>query len=344
MNTALQTISSTDQLPASAPAEGVVMMSFEVWRGLKTHPRQRDTERHAKAKHFMEARTSTGVVLDRLNHVTAAVWNGEWYKVDGHTRTHLWEAGELPKPQDDTLRVTVYECKTRDELNHLYMTFDSPSAAERSFEQIYGAMRELGVTLNSKRLRRGHFKDALFMGIRGLPASRQPPKAADVDLYKATAFFKDELLMLDQASPRGLDPSVFLTGILAAALITTKLWPETIELWAQLNDGQWRRTSSGQSDAPGILTQEIMKARGNERVTRSSRWQEQLFGMALMAAKKWHEGHEKGETHWFRVAPRRLDPVPLIEQMRKEAGKGLEPTLFIDPELISERLAAAKSE
>lgn len=332
----LNRIETADQLPKQAPAGDIVMMDWAVWRDLPSHPRQRDTERHAKAKHFIEAKASNKrIVKEHLAHVTAAIYRGRWYKVDGHTRTFLWENGSLKLPDDHTLRVTVFECRTRDELNKLYTMFDNPSAAERSYEQVYGAMRELNMELRSKRLRRGHFKDALFLAIRALPSARQP-NVGDLDLYKATAVYKKELMKLDTMSKRGLVPSTFLTGVLAAALVSVKLWPKTIELWRALNEDEWERRG-GRSDAAGILAQHINMARGNENLTRSSQWQEHLFRMALMAAKKWNEANEKGETHWFKAVPRELDPVPLIEAVRKKERLGFDLTLFIDPKLIEEK-------
>src|SRR5512135_1321507 len=118
-------------------------MSVEQWLILPDHPRQRDTERHARARHWQFAKRATGAAFQHLSHVTAACWNGTLYKVNGHTRALLWVKGELPAPEH--LHVTIYKVTTREELNDLYAAFDAAWAAKPEYEKVYGGLRECGL-------------------------------------------------------------------------------------------------------------------------------------------------------------------------------------------------------
>jgi len=305
-------------------------MHFDAWRQLPNHPRQRDTATHAaRAKHFKEAKKTSGAITEGLASVVAAVFKGNWYKVDGHSRTLLWDLGEIQMPPGKMLHVRVHEVRSRQELNHLYRMFDNPSAAERPYEQIFGAMRELGMEIHSKRLHRGHFKEALNLAIRGVGAARQPTGMAELDLYAATAVYRDEIIMLDNLSKRGLDPNIFTTGPLAAAMVSVFLWPETEEMWKNLADGVWQKTLEG-FDAPGIITDTIDKIQ-KKNVARDREEQERLFRSCLMTAKVWTKARRQGKERWFKRIPTGLDPFQLLEEVRTWKGYGYEATLFRPP-------------
>ena len=93
-------------------------LAVEDWIALPDHPHHRNTVRHASAAHLGQAKRATGALASLLAHVVAACWEGAYYKVDGHTRSYLWERGELPRP--DGLHVTIYRVASRAELDALY--------------------------------------------------------------------------------------------------------------------------------------------------------------------------------------------------------------------------------
>jgi len=115
-------------------------MSVGWFVALPDHPRQRDTERHAKKarkRHLKKACITQ-------EEVVVARYSGSECKVDAHTRALLWGAGLLPKP--DKVWVTRFSCDTTADLNELYATYDNKDATETPKDLAYGRLHELGMS------------------------------------------------------------------------------------------------------------------------------------------------------------------------------------------------------
>ena len=153
-------------IPNDFGASFTLEMSVSEWVDVPDHPRQRDTVRQAAKGHWKLARRATGPVAESHRWVIGAELDGKLYKVDGHTRGYLWSLGKLKKPA--SLYVTVYRCTTRAELIELYGTFDSQAAVEKQQDRVTGAMRQLRLNFQSKRLRYGAITDALSIARRGV--------------------------------------------------------------------------------------------------------------------------------------------------------------------------------
>jgi hypothetical protein len=256
-------------------------MTVAQWAALPDHLRQRDTTRQARKAHWDLARAARGPALEALRWVVAGELDGHLYKVDGHTRGLLWSTGKLPDP--GSVFATVYRCRSRDELNELYSTFDTQAAAETLFDRVTGAYREQGLTLSSKRLRSGTIVDALSIAVRGV--ARAEAAAEELDIYEAVRIFAPELRALDTANPQ---PETFHTGIVSAALLSLALDASALEFFQRLSHARGSKKDGLLDPIEGILwIIEKIKKHGSGR-DRSR--QEQLCATTLGAVDLWVMG------------------------------------------------------
>lgn len=287
----------------------MVIMPTDDWIGLADHPRQRDTERHSRAQHWALAREAKGAAADVLRHVVAAELDGQLYKVDGHTRGYLWETGGLEKPA--TVFVRIHGVASVDELNSLYKTFDAQSAAETSYDQVSGAFRENKIELKSRRLRHGYLGNALWIGLRGKTKKSHNRELPPVDIYKAVAFYKKELLLLDTIDPK---PEIFYTGVVAAALIGLALHPEEVEFFNRLSNRKGNMKDGANDPVQSVLklVDDLTKAKKS--------WvhhqHEDLCARTLRAFQAWVNRDEDPEGYWFKSRVRAVDILPLIEEVK----------------------------
>ncbi|MFO1351547.1 MAG: hypothetical protein U1F68_13120 [Gammaproteobacteria bacterium] len=285
-------------------------MTVQDWCELPDHPRQRNTARHAHAGHWMLAKQAKGAVLDHLAHVTAAVLEGNYYKVDGHTRAYLWETGQLKAP--DTLHVTMYRVASKAELNELYTVFDTQSAAETSFDKVFGAYREHGLTLTSKRLKNGFIVDALNIALRGVTRANQDKrKFPEIDIYKAVGAFKDELMLLDGVNPQ---PEVYYSGVIAAALIALSLYPHGIDFFQKLAGREGNKRNGRMDPVEAVLV--FVDRLKQERSSWVNAQQEELCARTFRAFLAWEQGRQDKGQFWFKSKLRAIDVRPFIQEMK----------------------------
>lgn len=116
-------------------------LSVEEWIDIPSNPIQRDTELHArKAKRGHLSKYS-----ETQKRVSAAVTdNGDFYKLDGHTRALLWERGELPRPKE--IFVDLYYVRTVDDVIELYRHFDNQTASETAQDRLSGALSYFNIS------------------------------------------------------------------------------------------------------------------------------------------------------------------------------------------------------
>lgn len=112
-------------------------------------PVQRDIEirvKKARKNHLNKHSITHGQVS------IAELPNGAIYKIDGHTRSYLWNENKLERP--NFLIVMVYKVKNESELRNLYYQFDSSSAVESNTDKLTGAFKYLGFSPKSRLLNR----------------------------------------------------------------------------------------------------------------------------------------------------------------------------------------------
>jgi len=271
-----------------------VEMSLAAWIAVPEHPRRRDTERQAKKEHWEAARVAAGPVLEALRWVVAAELDGQHYKVDGHARAVLWASGRLKAPS--CVIAQVFRCRSREELNALYATFDTQLAAESLIDRVTGAYCEHGLTLTSQRLRAGWIADALSIAYRGVSRSTERYVSdADIDIYAAVGFFAKELQLLDSLNPQ---TDLFPTGVLAAALLSIAEEPQALDFFRRLSERQGSK-KDGLPDPVEAVLEELrtLKSRKGGRV-RSVH--EDLCARTLVAVRTWRQGPEVPQ-YWGKV-------------------------------------------
>jgi hypothetical protein len=271
----------------------VVEMDAQAWLDLPGHPRRRDTKRQSQKAHWDRARRASDATKESLRWVVAAEYDGKVWKVQGHARGLLWQNGGLERPA--TVFATVYRCRSWESLLELYSSYDSKDAAETALDKVYGAYRQHGLTLTSKRLRYGMIAEALWLAMRGVASKSETGAASgleELDVYEAVGMFREELLMLDSVNP---DPDVFQTGVVAAALLGLAVEPTGLPFFGALarNEGSKR----------GHLLDPVEASRAHiESVKKSkSSWvkaqHEDLCGRILRAYFTWRLG-ETTTNYW----------------------------------------------
>ncbi len=308
-----------------ADAGGVVTaeMPVEAWIALPNHPHQRNTARHARAVHLKQARGATGAVANQLAQVVAARLDGAYYKVDGHTRSYLWEQGQLPRPA--VLRVTIYPVASRAELDALYEVFDASTAAKTRYDQVYGGFRECGFQPRSKRLRHGFLNDALNIALRGGIRGQQSRALPEVNLYRAVAVFQRELELLDSIDP---EPRPFYSGVVAAALIGLALYPpeRVLDFFKKLQNGEGNR-KEGRSDPVDAVLNVIQHMTLEKRAAQTA-LQADLCARTLRGLVTWLAGPEtQRNQYWLKTSIHAVPMEPLLEQIKLKKGIRDDPTL-----------------
>ena len=308
-----------------ADAGGVITaaMTVAAWIALPNHPHQRNTVRHARAVHLKQARGATGAVANQLAHVVAARLDGTYYKVDGHTRSYLWEQGKLPRPA--VLHVTIYPVASRAELDALYEVFDASTAAKTRYDQVYGGFRECGFQPRSKRLRHGFLNDALNIALRGGIRGQQSRALPDVNLYRAVAVFKPELELLDSIEP---EPKPFYSGVVAAALIGLALYPpdRVLEFFQKLQNGEGNR-KDGRSDPVDAVLNVIQQMTLEKRAAQTT-LQADLCARTLRGLVTWLAGPESQRNqYWLKTSIHAIHLEPLLGELKAKKGIRDDPAL-----------------
>lgn len=262
-------------------------MSVSEWSRVPDNPVQRDTEFHAKrAKHLHQPSPMHRFVT------MAELPDGSRFKVDGHTRSYLWDRNEIARPQ--TVLVDIIDCPDIETVELLYEHFDNQGAAETAAEQLSGAVRREGLEFQSAMMRRYRFGSGLKRAyllshpVRPNTSWRELPFTFD-----AVSAFADELIWLDSLSPL---PTWFPRGIITAFLITMRRAGEDgIAFWRAYAGDQGEK-SKGRMDAVQALYEEVLGANRPAKGTMASLsqpWQDALYAKALTA----FEGYREGRTY-----------------------------------------------
>lgn len=288
-------------------------LALEDWIDLPNHPHHRNTMRHAgTAVHLKCAKKATGAVARHLAHVVAAYWDGRYYKVDGHTRTYLWQCGELPKP--DRLHVTIYRVASRAELDALYEAFDTSTAIKTGYDQVLAGLRDCGLQLQSKRLRQGFLNDALNIALRGTTRDMQDPALPELDVYQAVAVFKQELELLDSINPQ---PSPFYSGVVAAALIGLSLFEtkRVLGFFDRLNRKEGNRKNGRSDPVDAVLI--AIERMSLEKTAARTALQGDLCARVLRGLQTWLVGPKKNRhQYWLQYSIHAANMEPLLMELR----------------------------
>lgn len=162
-----QDIDSRDFIP------NILVMAPDEWANVPDNPIQRDTEERAKkgarkgghlsAYHPVHCEVKMGILPD-----------GSCVKLDGHTRSLLWEQERLQSPR--YLSVTTYHIKDMDEAADYYKKFDSREAVETARDEYHGSLRLADIQAGSDLIKNGGVTTAIrtLEGVRGTKQEIHP--------------------------------------------------------------------------------------------------------------------------------------------------------------------------
>jgi len=239
--------------------------------------------------------------------------NGMLYKLDSADRKDAWLVGAAEKPS--SIHALIFDM-SKDEFDSLVNNAnDIIFNALPSWEQVKIIYADLGLNMSSDRLRSGLIYEALSLALRGKQRNLQDKRSArekeDINLRKAVEFFKEELLFLDQVTPK-ID--VFLTGVLAAALIMLALDKAGVkDFLIKLNDGQGE-TKNGKQDPIHNLLNIISKHRLNKR-NNDPKLAIDLCQKSVQAMMLWCDGSDSS-VFWRERDIKGCDLWPIIFEMK----------------------------
>lgn len=186
-----------------------MILTVDEWIDLPDNPRQRDTVSHARRiePYLREFRSPhADVVAGRLP-------NGDLYKLDGHTRGLCWKENRVQRPPGEKVEAKIYDVPNMETLAIYYELFNSRLNVKTSSDSVFGATRELGISLSSPLLRRGSYITALQLaeGVsQGFLLERR-----DVSPHYLVSRWQRELVAVDTLlQPRTGVPAVYLAAML----------------------------------------------------------------------------------------------------------------------------------
>lgn len=249
--------------------------------------------------------------------VTLAKVGDELYKLNGLQRKSAWTSGQVAVPEQLIAQVIAMSETDFSALNQEIQKKHLASLPPN--EIVKTAYKELGLVLNSVRLREGLIVEALNIALRGRPRSLQDKRfikeKEEINIKKAVAVFSDELLLLDSLDPK---PEIFFTGVLAAALIMLGSHiPNTsiAEFLRRLNAHQGETKDNLEDPVAGLL-----RALGSHTMTdrnMSALMTVELCKKTVQAMTHWEEGKDSPKYWRKRVLPG-VDHLPYIGKLKHQ--------------------------
>lgn len=262
----------------------VIKMTPYEWALVADNPHQRDTQERARRASYLREPSPTHAVV-----YAAETENGDRYKLDGHTRSYLWQHGEVATPP--FLHVHLFHVSGIEEVKSLYDHFDNAKAATTTADKVFGGFRDCGFIPSSALLKKCTIRSVLTICGGG----RDP--------YAAVASMFGELRTVDGFR---FNPSLFPAGILSACILTIRRHGnECFEFWQRYND-KMGQCQDGFSDGVDALLK-LVEARRASRTLTGTQNSVDIAGRALACA----EGYLAGKT--FRIAPRPLSVADYVK-------------------------------
>lgn len=249
-------------------------MSVSEWVAVPDNPRQRNTEKRAKAakvRHLKKYEAIHKVVF-------AAALNGTVIcKLDGHTRGLLWQKGELECPPDGKVQVVLIPVSGISEAKRIYDMLDSQPTVKKPSDNIYGAARELGFRMDSHLLRSCAFNTALKIASSG--------KKFRGNTYAMVSDWKGELIALDKACLTSQN-TILIAVMLTACRIDGP--DRAIPFFLAVDKNEGTKTSGGYDGVECLI--QIMKVRRAQGRTAGYDNLMQICGQAWTAYQMWKNG------------------------------------------------------
>lgn len=245
--------------------------------------------------------------------VTLIEMDGVRYKLDGKIRKILWQSGKLPVP--DNLIAQVFEISQEDftALNHAKSIKSAQSLAPN--EVIQAIYQELGFEFNSERIKSGFIYDAINIALRGKPRNLQDKRYSlekeEIDMRKAIKLFSNELALIDSLNPK---PDLFVTGVLAAALIMLGTHRDLHEFLQRFNTSQVEY-QDGLEDPVAGLIRVIQRHRIDDNAM-PSHLSIDLCRKTIQSITLWEEGRDS-PLYWRRKLVSGVDHMPYVRELKR---------------------------
>lgn len=258
-----------------------VEMSFDDWAAIQSNPRQRN-----EVVRIEQGRVGHLLNFDpiHLQVSLAELPNGKRYKLDGHTRTKVWQLGLVARPK--YLSVDVYRCADETAAAKLYDRFDNSVAGELGTDRVTGAYREAGIDPKSPMLREGGISTAIRSLYHYLHRTQPERDTKNDVINSAIKLFADEIEALDSIAPNRI---AFPVGVVMGALLTlAENETRAKEFWAAyLGNAGFKM--DGRMDAVEALAKKRSKAigKGNQAMS---------IGLMSASVAAFH-GYLKGSTY-----------------------------------------------
>lgn len=201
-------------------------MTSQEWMEVYDNPIQRNTELHAKKARNQHLKTASPT---HARVSAAQMPSGEIYKLDGHTRSLLWQEGALEAPH--ILYVDMYHVDYLQQVEDLYKQFDNSGAVEGSSDKLHGAFRLHGFSPKSALLAHGGVTSAIQLLNMDNGHSREP-----FNIYTQITPWIKTLRDIDAMQ---FSNSHFVAGLLAAMMLTTRVYgSEVLDFWKGLAEDE----------------------------------------------------------------------------------------------------------
>lgn len=232
-------------------------MSVDTWIKISDNPQQRDTVLHARRalkNHLSEyCETHSRVAAAKLP-------SGLMYKLDGHTRSHLWDIEMLERPID--LLCDVYHVADKKEAINLYEKFDNAMAVETAGDKVSGAFRLYGITAKSNVFKCGGTTTSLKTIY-----CNKTSGFSKIDIKKCVEPFVKTLKIIDSGD---LAHKNFPAPVFSALLLCVQRdGAAALSFWCAYDKGEGKKTPKSM-DAVFCLTEKIRTLREQGEFTRGS--------------------------------------------------------------------------
>jgi hypothetical protein len=246
---------------------GSIQMTPHQWALVKDNPIQRDTVAHAKKAENAHLKKSSSAQL--IVHA-AILPDQSLIKLDGHTRSLLWQEGRLSAPE--AVHVMLHKVSSIEDAIELYKHFDNPSATENAGDRLSGAYRKHALTPTSWLLRHGGITSALNL------------LGSSPNVYDAVGVWKQELQLLDEMDAHN---SVMPGPLIAAALATLrKHGPKALDFWRLYAAGGGTKVD-GHSCGAQELHRVVLELRARHQLVGGWKTRMLQAGKAVSCCEAW---------------------------------------------------------
>lgn len=214
-------------------------MTVYDWFNVEDCPIQRNTSMHAEfaLRHHLQNASPTHM------RVSAAILpDGKKYKLDGHTRSYLWEKGLLPY-SDSLVYVDWYHVNTIEDVYDLYKQFDNQDAAENSLDRLHGAYRLYNFHPKNNLIKKGSITTAIKLSKNIM--------SYKFNIYKEIEILIPTLKLIDEEN---FSTAKFSRGILAALIVSVYAdGVRYIDFWRRYNKDDGVRIGKNRDAVQALL-------------------------------------------------------------------------------------------